>query len=467
VHSDPLYARTTQFGEPIIFGVAVVLAALGRVFPGRQVSINTIRAVFLRPVFAERDYRIESTVKAGVYSMAVRDASGVQVRVRLSLGPDRVAGETHAAHVAPPPVTDRVPRAMRYSLNWGGYSELCRRFDLPVRWLPPVQMNALLWSSYFVGMINPGVQALLTTLEFCFDADPDSATAIELRDLEYERDERFNMLQDTGAGTGISRFSITAMSRPLPVRYSMREVTAALTGNGAIFASAKAHFDGKRVFVSGGSRGLGFVFARGLATLGAVVVAACRHQSDDADALRADLVALNPASRVLVADLADVSAFRCAVDSATPGAAFDALVLCASPVIKPAVLAETDGSEVMDFVGRSLNLFLTPLKTLLPRIAPGSRIVVISSAYAARPEAKYGHYVAAKRAIEGLTEVVAKEYPAVEFLVFRPGRFLSDQTNAPVEQPSLRSAIDIFQAFLDRLREAKRPGESNIRFFDS
>jgi len=470
LHSDPVYARKTQFGEPIVFGVGVVLGVLGRLFSGRRISIRDIKVTFLRPVFIERDYRIEAKIREGVYFISVTEASSVHLRIKLTLGADRAANTADGATAAdctPPRMTDHAPTNMRYSLNWLGYDECCRCFELPLGLLSPVQINALLWSSYFVGMVNPGTQGLFTTLEFTFDAFSEAATAIELVDLQYELDDRHNTVHVTGMGTGISRFALNAMRRPLPIQYSMLDVGNALAQGRVDLTNAKAQFDGKRVFVSGGSRGLGSVFARGLAVLGAVVIAGCRYQSDDADALAADLVAFNPASGVLAADLADASAFRQALEAAAAGASFDFLVCAASPVIKSAPLRELEGDQIIEFIARSLALFLTPLKALLPRVASGGRIIVISSVYAARPEKYFGHYVAAKRAIEGLTEVLAKEHPTIEFMVFRPVRFLSDQTNAVLEKGLLPSAVDIFEAFLNRLLEAKESGGSNLRFFDS
>jgi NAD(P)-dependent dehydrogenase (short-subunit alcohol dehydrogenase family)/acyl dehydratase len=469
LHCDPLYARKTQFGEPILFGVAAILAALGRVFAGRQISLHHLKAAFLRPILLDREYRVEATPTdvAGGYRITISQAAHVHVRISLSLGADRMAGSAVGRAPAdwpPPGAADAEPSRMRYAMNWRSYDGFCRCFALPADLLSAGQLTALVWSSYYVGTINPGTQALFTTLELALDGSADAATTIEVRDIRCEVDDRYHMVQLTGTGTGISRFAISALRRPLPVRHSMEDVRNALAADPAVLATARARLGGKRVFVAGGSRGLGSVFARGLADLGAVVVAACRHRSDDADAVEADLTAANPASRVVVADLADPPALRRAIEGAAADIAFDMLVCSASPVIKAATVGEMGAREVVEFVARSLTLFLTPLETLLPRLTPGSRVVVISSAFATQPEAQFGHYVAAKRAIEGLSAVVAREHPTIELIILRPPRFLSDQTNTPIAAGSLPSAVDIFRTFLARLLEPARPGEANLRF---
>ena len=61
----------------------------------------------------------------------------------------------------------------------------------------------------------------------------------------------------------------------------------------------------------------------------------------------------------------------------------------------------------------------------------GGVIVLISSEYARTAPPEFPHYVAAKRAAEGLVLSACAEDPGTRLVVVRPPRLITDQTNTP------------------------------------
>src|SRR5206468_7840790 len=64
LHVDPVYARSTQFGRPVVYGMCVVLMGLARWAEGRSFQIVSIRGRFGQPLFEGEQYDLEITEDA-------------------------------------------------------------------------------------------------------------------------------------------------------------------------------------------------------------------------------------------------------------------------------------------------------------------------------------------------------------------------------------------------------------------
>jgi len=107
-------------------------------------------------------------------------------------------------------------------------------------------------------------------------------------------------------------------------------------------------------------------------------------------------------------------------------------------------------------MNESLALVLGPLCAFLDLLeANNGRLVVISSAVVEKPVREWPHFVAAKRAIEGMAAVAALQYPHVGVLVARPGKMLTAMTNTPMGRrgalPPARLAARIAQRLVGPL----------------
>jgi NAD(P)-dependent dehydrogenase (short-subunit alcohol dehydrogenase family) len=181
---------------------------------------------------------------------------------------------------------------------------------------------------------------------------------------------------------------------------------------------------GKRVRVTGGTRGLGLAIASAFARAGARVAITYRRNRADAEAARATLAALSAEVAVSgapderqdepqvfqgsVADAAHVKATVGALTKAWGGV--DVLVNNAgsTQILPIALLEESDWDEVMDASAKGTYLWSRACLRGMIRARAGVILNVGSFASERVIEAPV-HYAAAKAAVRGLTEAMARE----------------------------------------------------------
>ena len=164
--------------------------------------------------------------------------------------------------------------------------------------------------------------------------------------------------------------------------------------------------DGRRAFVAGGSRGIGFAAAAALAEAGADVVIASRSEASVAGAA-ASLRESGANAEGDVLDVADTAAIRRFFD--TRGR-FDIVVNSAGIVRhSPAFEAEADDYDQVMAVNARGAYFLAREAALGMREAGGS-IIQISSQMAFVGGRERSVYCASKHAIEGMTKAMAIEW---------------------------------------------------------
>lgn len=158
---------------------------------------------------------------------------------------------------------------------------------------------------------------------------------------------------------------------------------------------------GRRVLVTGSSRGIGLGVARAFSAAGAELTLLA-----DDDGVFAAAEALG--ARAVKADITDsaaVEAFAASVDR------LDVLVNNAgyerlTPLDDPSPENEATFRRILE-----INVVGTFLMTraLAPKLSAGGRIINTASVWSRTAEAEFGGYVASKHAIIGLTKTFAKE----------------------------------------------------------
>jgi NADP-dependent 3-hydroxy acid dehydrogenase YdfG len=132
----------------------------------------------------------------------------------------------------------------------------------------------------------------------------------------------------------------------------------------------------------------------------------------------------------------------------------DWLVCCASPPILPMAFDAASLGRVQAFVARSLALVAVPLAAALPALqGRGGGVVAVSSAYAVKAPASFAHYVAAKRAVEGLVESVVASQRALAAVVLRPPRLVGE-LHLPLPGEPVRSVAQVAGVLAHRLAMA-------------
>ena len=166
---------------------------------------------------------------------------------------------------------------------------------------------------------------------------------------------------------------------------------------------------GKRVLVTGGTKGIGRASVLALARAGAGVVAAYRTPSEDAESLARELKELGARFRLVQADVtspADVAALSAACSEELGG--LDAIVNNVGidahlPFDK---LPEPEWHRVIDHNVTSAYLVT---QAALPLLADGGSIVNVGSSVALRGRPFSVHYTASKAALIGFTRALCKE----------------------------------------------------------
>jgi NAD(P)-dependent dehydrogenase (short-subunit alcohol dehydrogenase family) len=448
---DAGYARRTPFGRNVAHGVAGVLAALGEWAQGRRLWLEHLTARFHKPLLAGDDYALDVSEEGGEVGIEIQSAGG-EAHATLAFGWRRRGDEAEATFA---PFTPLIAAQAGAAGGRTRHDRVAYAPDLDARHLaalglapgqlPTQQLAGLAWSSYVVGMEVPGRDALLASIDLRFSAA--SPEPFHLRDVEVRVDDRFARATIAGAGVGIERLDVIAYRRPAPVDHDLESVRAAMAG--------ERRFAGQTVLVTGSSRGFGATLARAFAVAGARVALSARASSSELDGVAADVAACGTAPRVLLGDVSDPGICAQLADAV---GALDVLVNNAIAPIPSETFLAQPGEAFDGFVSATLALVAAPCRAFLPRLAPGARVVNVSSSYAREPQPRLGAYVAAKGAVEGLTRVLALEHPELRFVVVRPPRMLTDQTNALVKAGPMASAVDLAARLVARLADLPTGG---------
>jgi len=178
-------------------------------------------------------------------------------------------------------------------------------------------------------------------------------------------------------------------------------------------AADPIRLDGKRCLVTGGSRGLGLAIGEALARAGARVAFTYSRNRDDADEARARIAAAGGGAEPLVfqgsvADAAHVQATVAAIVAAWGG--IDVLVNNAgtTQILPIALREEADWDAVMDVNVKGAYLFSRAVLKPMIRARAG-HILGIGSFASERVIEAPVHYAAAKSALRGFTEALARE----------------------------------------------------------
>jgi 3-oxoacyl-[acyl-carrier protein] reductase len=173
----------------------------------------------------------------------------------------------------------------------------------------------------------------------------------------------------------------------------------------------KPRLDGKRCLVTGGSRGLGLAMGRAFARAGAKVAFTFSKNVDDAAEARRLIAEVGAEPLTFQGSVSDSKHVQETVAELTrTWGGIDVLVNNAGPtqILPVALLEEADWDAVMNTNVKGAYLFSRA--ALKPMIrARGGHIVNIGTFASERVVEAPIHYAAAKSALRGLTEALARE----------------------------------------------------------
>ena len=203
---------------------------------------------------------------------------------------------------------------------------------------------------------------------------------------------------------------------------------------------------GKRLFVTGGSRGVGRAVALLFARAGADVALSYHTRRDAACAVAAEVETLGRRAVVVGGDHADPSAVAAMLGSISETfGGLDFFVANAGVWPEADVpVAAMDDARWGQTLRANLDSVFVTTRAALGTLAPGGGIVLVSSTAAQQGEAFHADYAATKGALLALTKSLARECaPAITVNCVAPG-WVDTDMSANVLVGEYRAKVERF-----------------------
>ena len=420
IHLDPVFARRTLAGQVVVHGIHAALWALDVWAIGvqKRIQFRTFRASFVRPmpvsaaltVSVAREH--ENSVKVDVLC-----GSSLGATIEADWVSDDHRAVATTVDTGLPPRTEPVERSVDAIAGCAGAFPL--RFDARIAGVlfpalavavPDEQLASLASTSRIVGVECPGLHSLL------FEADLVARSGVVSSDVGYRVghvDARFGLVRlqiETPAFTG----TVGALLRPKPIA----QATCAAVRKEV----QQSEFAGVTALIVGGSRGLGEVAAKILASGGADVTLTYHRGETDAARVVSDIVASGGIARSMPLDVLDGR--HGLADSLRP----DFLYYFASPFIVSGTREQFSPELLTQFCAYYLAGFERIVETLASR---GLRqIFYPSSVLIDDMPLEMREYVIAKAAGETLCAFLERRFPGLHIVRPRLPRMATDQTAA-------------------------------------
>ncbi|HEV7999029.1 MAG TPA: SDR family NAD(P)-dependent oxidoreductase [Planctomycetaceae bacterium] len=458
IHLDAVAARRLLFGQPVVHGMHALLWALDAWLEGSLVPIRLkrLKAKFRSSIPLNVAVELVTHDKS---SHVTHDKSSHEVQLELLSDEVKVASVMAAFESSSEPATridapilrelppeeacrNRSPADLQTVV---GQFPLCleaaaRLFPNAANLVPEDQLAALLATTRVVGMEAPGLHSILAGFDL---QDPASTSAsggrAELRYQTDSYDERVSRLELRVTSSGFEG-TVTAFVRPEPQRQSSFADLRALV--------AIDEFRGERALVIGGSRGLGELVVKLLATGGADVAFTYQRGAADAERLTAEIAADGGA---VFSFAYDVLADAARLPTLAEGRAPTLLCYFATPFISASAPRRFNFERFQDFSRYYIDGFLKTFHAARVQGNSLRSVLYPSSAFVDELPLNMGEYATAKAAGESVCHFLQKAHPEIRFQCPRLPRLATDQT-ATLIRTDLPDPTPILLAQLRQLR---------------
>jgi acyl dehydratase/NAD(P)-dependent dehydrogenase (short-subunit alcohol dehydrogenase family) len=452
IHMDPIAARRTQAGAPIVHGIHTTLWLLDTIaahhpeIPG----IATLDVSYPEMIYVGDQVEAE-VIKLSAESLRVRASVGglEAVRITATLAAASPPSSGRGTNLTPMPSQAMTPRDLSLSDMAGQHgkvriaaSAMQKQFPHAARLLGPDRLAALGCSSYIVGMIVPGLHSLYVGLKLRVVA------ATERDELAFDVqsvDPRIRQVILGINGGGLSG-SIETFSRLPPV---------AQPSTAAIASSVSSHeFDGAVALVVGASRGLGEVTAKIIAAGGGRVILTYASGKSDAERVAEDIGNWGGRCDLISYDIRE-DAYRQMSGLREPPTHYYYFAT-------PAIARRKSNVFVPERFDQFNEYYVYGFQRLVEaglRLRPGGIAVFYpSTTYVQNRPAKLTEYAMSKAAGEILCSDISKYRRGIRILTHRIPRVSTDQT-ASIVPVETSDALSVMLPIVRRMHATDKTGE--------
>jgi NAD(P)-dependent dehydrogenase (short-subunit alcohol dehydrogenase family) len=331
MHVSVVSARRTIASDPAVHGIHLLLWALDAYAKshGAPPRIFGLRAKFSRFVATGEEVNVEATERArGALRLRIIGAGVVRSEINLQLLPtDQTPPATLPRDLPwfdPPAEALSNPAETLAGLH-GRLAfatppdAIAAAFPDAARWIGAARLGALGASTYIVGMVHPGLHSIYAALDLAFVDAGASDTAISFALGEPAH----GLIATRISGAGVSGTSEAFVRKPPITQPDMVDLVGRL---------APDAFVGSTALIIGGSRGLGELTAKLIATGGGRVLISYRIGEAEALAVAADICDAGGECDILPYDVkADAQAQLARLDVAPTHAYYFAAPTIARP----------------------------------------------------------------------------------------------------------------------------------------
>jgi acyl dehydratase len=420
VHLDPVLARRTPAGAPVVHGVHLLLwglDALARAEPALP-PMRRLKAQFKH--FAGVDERVGVTSTRTESSVRLRFiAAGMtiaQLVVDFGAAQGSVQPLSGEAIAAPMDPCDLAFDAMAERSGRLAFASppdaIAAMFPAASDWLGPRRVAALAATTLLVGMVCPGLHSIYGGLTV--EARDQSVLEDRLSFRVAATDPRVRSVRMTVEGGGLAGLVESYARTPPAAQASAHELAETVE---------PGEFSGAAALIIGGSRGLGEVTAKLLAAGGASVAISYRVGGVEAEAVAQEIRSAGGACKTLAYDTSLPAEPQLAGLADAPTHAY----YFATPKIFRAQSGLFARARLDAFLNVYVEGFLNLAEALRARRGDVSLFYPSSVAVAERPRGML-EYAMAKAAGETLCAEMNETWRPLHVTVDRLPRLATDQT---------------------------------------
>lgn len=437
MHVDPLAARRTQAGAPVVHGLHATLWALEALLASKALDrpIAGLRASFQKFIYVGDEVSLRVAGRSDDSLHAELSTDGLKTsELVITYGAESAQRpellSSRPIDVSKTPVELDVAD-MREAAGWfppSVQAGAAERFPLLCAFIGADRVVALARLSALVGMVCPGLHSIFGEFDVRFGTRSPDTTGLSF--ATRSASERYRIVKMDVAGSGLTG-TVLAFARQAPVLQPSNEIVARSVRAG--------EFAGITALVVGGSRGLGALTAKIVAAGGGRVAITYRVGENDALAILAEIGAER--CKVLHYDaVSDARAQLAQLDWK-----IDQLYYFATTPIYRAQATIYSNRRFEQFCRIYVSGFAAVCETLLAGNPDGLSAFYPSTVFVAERPPGMAEYAMAKAAGEVLCEELQRELMGLRIVVSRLPRLLTDQT-ATITASKNEDAIEVLVA---------------------